>query len=386
VVGISSGTSFQIIPNNVGASNQIADCTMVSAWNGYVCKNERIAQLMFESLDEDKEDRTVSPINLLGDGSGFNNKLNSFMDHCWDGHYTCQKRLSRFPGLIESNKKYEIYYTGTQPHNSRYVIQGGETGVDWLHLTIDFSQSRLYNVYAKESGGTETIIAANDFDPSTNQLVPISKSKCGENVYYKPTFIYEFYLTYGCTVRFQALDFLEGMVRLQISYSDFFSSNYKATFIDRLTSVLGIPQNQLRIVSVASGSTIIDWYATSSLSTSQLQRKELQEMSDKLQNMNSQGTLDLGFPILDFTTQVVTNTGQILTGSSSEYSKKDVHIAVYIILAIAALSVLVAIVVAIIKGVKMTKAYNEVANADTIAYEKGENQSEVSEGKIPDES
>jgi hypothetical protein len=171
------------------------------------------------------------------------------------------------------------------------------------------------------------------------------------------------------------------MVRLQISYSDFFSSNYKATFIDRLTSVLGIPQNQLRIVSVAPGSTIIDWYATSSMSTDQLQQKELQEMSDKINSKKSDGSLDLGFPILDITTQVVTSTGQILTSDASGYTKKEVHIVVFIFLAISALAVLVGVVVAIVKGVKMAKAYNEVANTDTLAYDKGVNHSEVSEGK-----
>jgi hypothetical protein len=131
---------------------------------------------MLESLDNDRENRTISPIKIIGSGSSFLNKLNSFMDHQQDGYYTSQFRLPRFPGLVETNKKYEIYYTGTPPSGTRYVIQGGETGVDWLHLTIDFSEARLYDVYAKEFGGTEQKIAANDFDPSTNQLIPISKT------------------------------------------------------------------------------------------------------------------------------------------------------------------------------------------------------------------
>ena len=97
--------------------------------------------------------------------------------------------------------------------------------------------------------------------------------------------------------------------------------------------------------------------------------------------MKTTNNLDLGWPILDFTTQVVTSTGSILTSDSSYYSKKDVHLAVYIILAVAGLATLVGIIVGIVKGFKMAKAYKEVANLETVEYEKGINASEVSEAK-----
>jgi hypothetical protein len=130
---------------------------------------------MFESLDPDREDRTFSPINILssdinGDGQGFNNKLNSFMDHCWDGHYTCQKRLSRFPGLVEANRYYELYFTGTQPRESRYVLLGTQPG-DWLVYKIDFSKSIYYKVYAD---GSE--IEANRYDQTDRRMPPIKRA------------------------------------------------------------------------------------------------------------------------------------------------------------------------------------------------------------------
>lgn len=168
----SAQTTFQIIPNNAGASENIDTCTLVASWNGYLCKNERIAQLMFESLDSDSETRTFSPINILDQNSKFNSTLNHFMDHCWDGHYSCQFRLSRFPSIVQTNRFYEIKFSGTQPANTRYAIAGGQTGVDWLHLKIDFSQSRLFNLYAND-----VLVKANDYDPKTNQLTPIQKTK-----------------------------------------------------------------------------------------------------------------------------------------------------------------------------------------------------------------
>ena len=42
-------------------------------------------------------DRSVQPVIITNDATGYSNKLNSMMDHVWDGFYTGQKRLSRFP-------------------------------------------------------------------------------------------------------------------------------------------------------------------------------------------------------------------------------------------------------------------------------------------------
>lgn len=57
---------------------------------------------MFESLDEDKWDRSVQPVYLTNTETGARNKINSYMDHVWDGFYTGQVRLSRFPAVLEA--------------------------------------------------------------------------------------------------------------------------------------------------------------------------------------------------------------------------------------------------------------------------------------------
>ena len=56
--------------------------------NAWVCNKAHLAVLMFENNDADKEDRTFSPIYLGINGSKIANKLNSMMDHQWNGFYT----------------------------------------------------------------------------------------------------------------------------------------------------------------------------------------------------------------------------------------------------------------------------------------------------------
>jgi hypothetical protein len=63
-------------------------CREKTAWNGFYCQNRNIGLLLFESLDPDTMDRSLQPIEIYSEGSKFYTKVNSFMDHVWDGFYT----------------------------------------------------------------------------------------------------------------------------------------------------------------------------------------------------------------------------------------------------------------------------------------------------------
>jgi hypothetical protein len=81
--------NFVMIPDNPGASPYIEGCVRDAInTNGWFCENNNIGQLIFESLDDDRMDRSSQPIYLNLQGTDMNNKLNAFMDHVWDGFYT----------------------------------------------------------------------------------------------------------------------------------------------------------------------------------------------------------------------------------------------------------------------------------------------------------
>ena len=44
-----------------------------------------------------------------------------------------------------------------------------------------------------------------------------------------------------------------------MSYDDFYKTNGPMLFIDKMAAFLGIPNNKLRIVSIVSGSVIINF-------------------------------------------------------------------------------------------------------------------------------
>lgn len=102
---------FQIAPDVPGYTELFDTCKPKPEWNAYLCNNRNLGILLFESEDADSWDRSVQPVyvNLNTDikvmriwndfvdgetkveGLSFT-KLNSYMDHVWDGFYTGQLR------------------------------------------------------------------------------------------------------------------------------------------------------------------------------------------------------------------------------------------------------------------------------------------------------
>lgn len=79
---------FTIVSDNKGAAESYASCVSRPQWQAFQCLNSKIGMLLFESLDEDTYDRSVQPVIITNEKTGYSNKLNSMMDHVWDGFYT----------------------------------------------------------------------------------------------------------------------------------------------------------------------------------------------------------------------------------------------------------------------------------------------------------
>lgn len=96
----------------------------MSTWNAYRCLNDNIGVLIFETQDDDKYQRMISPIYVNSLNMNSTNKINTFMDHTWDGIFSGQNRLGRWPSIIETGPTltYQIVYTGTEPQTQRFML------------------------------------------------------------------------------------------------------------------------------------------------------------------------------------------------------------------------------------------------------------------------
>ena len=104
-------------------------------------------------IDNDKVCNDDLPIPAGGereDHQCFHNRLNAFMDHCWDGFYTCQQREQRFPTVIYQDPgvtMYDVTYTGTPPEKQEFVFHAAKT--TGIAVRIFYANAGSYAVYDK---------------------------------------------------------------------------------------------------------------------------------------------------------------------------------------------------------------------------------------------
>lgn len=115
---------FQIIADNSEFAPFIPECERHEAANAYICDSDRLAVLLFESLDPDRFDRAMQPIYVSKQGTEMANNLNAMMDHTWDGFYTGQIRRSTFPSIFEGSRRsvYDITFTGSPAKKMRFTL------------------------------------------------------------------------------------------------------------------------------------------------------------------------------------------------------------------------------------------------------------------------
>ena len=84
---------------------------------------------------------------------------------------------------------------------------------------------------------------------------------CGRHIFvYEDTRIY-FILTGDskCVVHIKQIDSIRLTLKIDMPIQDFYDNDGQMTFIDKMTTFLGIPHNKLKIVSIVQGSVIIDY-------------------------------------------------------------------------------------------------------------------------------
>lgn len=237
---------------------------------------------------------------------GFNNTLNSMMDHVWDGFYTGQLRLSRFPGQLETNQDYTIEMAGTPPKKMRYELDADVGGVK-LKIPYPVAGAYVVSVDGKQIDYTE-------WDAALGRAKPLTKAKgCGENRYVGVENFLEFYLTPGCIITVEPKDSIMTKVRLDWTLAAFYADGGVTRFVDRMAASLGIAAHRIKTVAVYEGSVIVDFYVEA-LVTEDDDEESTASQLDSLQKLIvdniSTGSLDLGASVMGLQSE----EGELLFG------------------------------------------------------------------------
>jgi hypothetical protein len=155
------------------------------------------------------------------------------MDHMWDGFYTGQKRLSRFPVQIESLGDYTMDFTGTPASTMRFVLKADVGGI---LIKIPYPNAGSYTVFANGNEKSYT-----PWDKTAGRHGELTKrAGCGENRYVGVENFLEFYLTPNCEIKVVPRDSIMVSVRLDWTLEEFYAANGVDNFTDRMAAVLGV--------------------------------------------------------------------------------------------------------------------------------------------------
>ena len=240
--GSLTGTPSAIIPQNDGVID--STCRQQGELS-YTCSSVDWAVLTFQSLDLDKEERIFSPINITN-SEGFTNDLNTMMDHCWDGFYTCLKRLSRFPSLVRTGRTYHINPQGSLPDKLQFQMFGATTDSDWVLSSLQYTQ------------GTAVIVLDSQGNPIKPKILgPYENTSfdglgCGAYTYQPNTATVTFKVdgSSDCTAFVAISSSVYASIRYPMTVAEFYSVDGPTQFIDNIAAVLQIPLYKIRVVSI----------------------------------------------------------------------------------------------------------------------------------------
>ncbi len=234
------------------------------------------------------------------------------MDHVWDGFYTGQKRLLRFPAIVEANtdKYHTITYTGTPPLSQMFELYGTEAATDRVKLILKYSNPDLVVV---EKAGSEV-----SRQPLVNGVPqPLAGNVCGENFWQHGANELHFTLLSapGCSITLKTKQSIALSFRVEMTVNEFYSNNGETQFIDRLAASLGISQSRIRIVGVYEGSVVIESQIaedpTAAATSEGDSIAEIENISQSIQDMANGGALLGDWNVLDMAITVNTYPGGV---------------------------------------------------------------------------
>lgn len=340
--GFAYGAYF--LPNNPGIARK-SNCKFSSKMNSYVCEKihdevDIYETLIFQSLDDDKETRTFSPINITSWGNTFEswhgptffNELQNFMDHSWSGFYTIHIKSSIYPNLIWSGQYYNISATGTLPNVMSFQLANTYNNNRPIIVAIWYQDPQTVVVY--KNG-----VLVDEIKYSNGNIAECQfTDPHGTNRWFYEQNTIQFVMRSEDVLTIKKVASLRLNMEMDMTLSEFYSTGGTVAFIDKLAAILKIPSYRIRVVNIREGSVIVDASITSEISllsdstiTTADELAELSEIQNDIDAAFESGELAdaLGVDILSYDSDVSTveeiedNTDDNGEGSQNEDSGDD---------------------------------------------------------------
>jgi hypothetical protein len=235
--------------NNTGIFRD-NNCKFVTAWNAYRCAvvSQPYRQLVIESMDSDTETRRLSPVALLG--NGYMDLLNGPKDIGWCTGFTCLKRLSTFHGVVSTQKRYQLFFSSTNPQRTRFMLLNGNPS-DKIILGYFYKTAQRLDVYCKDVLIQATNANTTRFVSDQSVFVPRLSQPGGTNYFNRTEQMLYVVLQGREPVLVVNSPVIMVSFTLGVSVDEFFGPN----LLNNLIFALNIDPKTVRIVNIVSART-----------------------------------------------------------------------------------------------------------------------------------
>jgi hypothetical protein len=101
------------------------------------------------------------------------------MDHIWDGFYSGQQKMPRFPSLVEIDRGsiHDVTFSGNAPKKAMFSLFHEKANAG---TTVRIAYPDAVSIQVKVN---DKKIEMNEWDKSINQYGEVKQRFCGENRY-----------------------------------------------------------------------------------------------------------------------------------------------------------------------------------------------------------
>lgn len=248
------GKISQAIPQNPGIAHPA--CTDNQQWNGRLCPGLYFGMIEFQNDGPDQRLRIIAPVNITT--QYMKNTLNQWREWQWLGPEPKDKRLSRFNGITERNKSMEMEFEVVVPEELKIKLENyGEFW--WTVVTIRYERPNVIEVWNLKN---KTFIKAFRKDQNINLTdYVLNADACGMNIYDPDNSTIQFILNNDpkCVLKVRTINAIRITMHLETTVEDFYKNNGDATFIDKISTFLGLDLSRVRIAKIRTGSVYVDF-------------------------------------------------------------------------------------------------------------------------------
>ncbi|CAG9312591.1 unnamed protein product [Blepharisma stoltei] len=260
-----------VIPLVPGIAN-INICKPYTQGQVYICpydtaSGEVYEYVIIESQDTDKWNRTFSPLNItsvdIGNGyafksynyGAFRNDLNEYEDMTWEAFYRDGLHLSRFGSIIYTGQYYNLTTTGTPPTKFSIITEASIDQSRGFVMTLKYDSPVIVDVYVN---GTK--VDGIEYNGAATTPVCQLADKTGTNRWFHENNTIQWVQKGHANVTLVQTSSVRLTMELDMTLTEFYTDNTRATLVDKLAAVLGIPSYRIRIASVKQGSVILNMF------------------------------------------------------------------------------------------------------------------------------